>query len=111
MFGLEIDPQQLITGIGAVVTGVLGANAGLFFKVLSFMKTEREEMRRTAEEFTRAMASRDKETRDLIYRVVEQRDRDIQHTQEVLVANATTLGRVERVLDRHETLMNSRNGH
>lgn len=108
---MEIDSQQLITGIGAVVTGVLGANAALFLKVLRFMEKERGASRKTAEEFTRAMASRDKETRDLIYRVVEQRDRDIQHTQEVLVANATTMGRVERVLDRHEAVMNSKNGH
>lgn len=111
MLGVDISPDNLVTGIGAIVTAVLTANAGLFFKVLSFMRVEREEMRKTAEEFTRAMSSRDKETRDLIYRVVEQRDRDIQHTQEVLVQTASTMGRVERVLDRHEALMNSKNGH
>lgn len=121
MFGLEIPQDQLTNIVGAVVTGVLALNAGIWGRALNFMKTEsaasrkqaeaeRTEARKQSEMFVGAMKDFDSARWQLVDAIVKQRDADIHRTQEIMVALTHALGRVERVLDRHETTLN-RNGH
>jgi hypothetical protein len=97
-----MTPEQIIALVSAVLTGALTAFTAVVIKFLAFIRDERIRSEAQAKEFTESMARQGKETRDLVYRIVEQRDADIDRLAKVVSENAHAMGRNERVLEKVE---------
>jgi hypothetical protein len=105
-----LTPEQVIALVSAVLTGALGAFVTVTIKFLGFIRDERLRSEAQAEKFSSAMSVQGKEMRELVYRIVEQRDRDIERVTTVVQGNAHELSRVAHVCERLEHFLIQYNG-
>jgi hypothetical protein len=110
MFGLQLDATQLTALLGSVLGAALTAFTTLTFKFMRVLKEERVRAETQGDKFISAISTQNKEFRDLTYRIVEQRDRDIERTVEALQKTATALQDNTAVCARMDRYLIATNG-
>lgn len=93
-----------------ILTTALGAFSALTLKFMRVLKEERVRAETQSDKFISAISSQNKEFRELTYRIVEQRDRDIQRTVEALTENSAALKDMKTVCDRLDHHLVAQNG-
>ena len=110
MFGLQLEPMQMIGLCVSVLTAALSAFTGITMRFVRVLKEERIRAETQSDKFISAISTQNKEFRDLTYRIVEQRDKDIQRTVEALTANSAALKDMQTVCSRLDHHLIARNG-
>ena len=117
-----LSPEQIIALVSAVLTGALGAFVTVTTYFLRFIREERRlsekqvelfvsSMDKASAEFVAESKGQAEQTRALIYRIVEQRDKDIERVTNILAENSNALARMEHTCGRLNEYLIQRNAH